>query len=125
MDLADSLKRFRTERHLTFAAAAAAFGKARTAWYSYEKGIAIPPITAIISVAKEFGVSTDYLLGLTDDPTPRWKVDTAPAAENDAPSEGASEASPPAAPSEMTPAELTAAIKKIEARLDAMENLKG
>ena len=72
MTIAESLKRFRTSRGLTFGSAAAAFGKARTAWYSYEKGNAIPPVTAIIAVAREFGVSTDYLLGLTDDPTPYW-----------------------------------------------------
>lgn len=36
----------------------------------YEKGIRAIPVSAVIKLADYYGVSTDYLLGRTDDPTP-------------------------------------------------------
>ena len=36
----------------------------------YEKGIRVIPIPAVIKLADYYRVSTDYLLGRTDDPTP-------------------------------------------------------
>ena len=36
----------------------------------YEKGIRAIPVAALIKLADYYGVSTDYLLGRTDDPTP-------------------------------------------------------
>ena len=45
-------------------------GIARAAYTRYETGINNPPKDKIIKLAKFFGVSTDYLLGLTDIRTP-------------------------------------------------------
>ncbi len=36
--------------------------------YKYEKDIAVPPADAIIKLAEYFNVTTDYLLGRTDEP---------------------------------------------------------
>lgn len=36
----------------------------------YEKGIRAIPVEAVIKLADYYQVSTDYLLGRTDDPTP-------------------------------------------------------
>ena len=38
------------------------------AYYRYEQGTREPSASVIIALANFFGVSTDYLLGLTDDP---------------------------------------------------------
>ena len=39
----------------------------------YEKGIRAIPVEAVIKLADYYQVSTDYLLGRTDDPTPPKK----------------------------------------------------
>ena len=39
----------------------------------YEKGLREIPVWAVIKLAEYYHVSTDYLLGLTDDPLPRGK----------------------------------------------------
>lgn len=36
----------------------------------YEKGIRAIPVEAVVKLADYYRVSTDYLLGRTDDPTP-------------------------------------------------------
>lgn len=36
----------------------------------YEKGVREIPVWALIKLAALYGVSTDYILGLTDDPAP-------------------------------------------------------
>ena len=36
----------------------------------YEKGIREIPVWAVIRLAELYGVSTDYILGLTDNPAP-------------------------------------------------------
>lgn len=50
----------------------------RSAYNKYEKGKAQPPNEALAKIADFFGVSSDYLLGSTDDPTP-------PSAKKEAP----------------------------------------
>lgn len=37
----------------------------------YEKGTREIPVWALMKLAELYGVSTDYILGLTDDPAPR------------------------------------------------------
>lgn len=45
-------------------------GNARS--WEREDGTAMPNARAVASIAVVLGVSTDYLLGLDDDPSPRW-----------------------------------------------------
>lgn len=42
----------------------------RNVYWRYEKGIREIPTWAVIKLADFYHVSTDYLLGRTDDPTP-------------------------------------------------------
>ena len=43
----------------------------RTVYWRYEKGEREIPVWALIKLADYYRVSTDYLLGLTDDPARR------------------------------------------------------
>jgi transcriptional regulator with XRE-family HTH domain len=43
----------------------------RNVYSRYEKGTREIPVWALMKLAELYGVSTDYILGLTDDPTPR------------------------------------------------------
>lgn len=43
----------------------------REVYRRYEKGIHELPVWALIKLAEYYNTSTDYILGLTDDPTPR------------------------------------------------------
>lgn len=45
----------------------------RNVYWRYEKGIREIPTWAVIKLADFYNVSTDYLLGRTDDPTPPIK----------------------------------------------------
>lgn len=45
----------------------------RNVYWRYEKGIREIPTWAVIKLADFYNVSTDYLLGRTDDPTPPQK----------------------------------------------------
>ena len=45
----------------------------RNVYWRYEKGVREIPAWAILKLADYYRVSTDYLLGRTDDPTPPEK----------------------------------------------------
>ena len=45
----------------------------RNVYWRYEKGLREIPVWALIKLAEYYHVSTDYLLGLTDDPEPKGK----------------------------------------------------
>ena len=49
---------------------AAYLGMQPNVYRRYEKGIRAIPVEAVIKLADYYRVSTDYLLGRTDDPTP-------------------------------------------------------
>jgi len=42
----------------------------RQVYARYERGIREIPVTMLAKLAEYYNVSTDYILGLTDDPTP-------------------------------------------------------
>jgi len=42
----------------------------RQVYANYERGIREIPVSMLIKLARYYGVSTDYLLGLSDDPRP-------------------------------------------------------
>lgn len=56
-----------------------AVGLSRMSYYRYETGKVEPSISILVALANFFNVSTDYLLGRTDDPTPPKTTTTAQA----------------------------------------------
>ena len=68
MTIGDSFKRFRKERGLTQQQVANALNMQKQSWQRYEQGRVVPAATVIINLADFFNVSTDYLLGRTDNP---------------------------------------------------------
>ena len=69
MTIAESLKRFRKNFNLTQKQVATELQMSQQKYQAYE-GKSIPSAATILSIANIFKVSTDYLLGLSDDPRP-------------------------------------------------------
>ena len=69
MTIGDSFIRFRKERGLTQQQVANALKMYKSAYQRYEQGKVVPTATVIINLADGFNVSTDYLLGRTDNPS--------------------------------------------------------
>lgn len=69
MNVKESLKRFRKEYRLSQAQVATELGIRQQLYQYYESNNGLPA-EKIVELAKKFGVSTDYLLGLSDQPTP-------------------------------------------------------
>ncbi|MCM1289473.1 MAG: helix-turn-helix domain-containing protein [Corallococcus sp.] len=65
-EFAKRLKELRKERKLSQAALALETGLTQSAVASWEVLTNVPSAEAIIVLAKYFGVTTDYLLGLED-----------------------------------------------------------
>lgn len=72
MAIVNSLKRFRQEFNLSQKAVADKLGIKQQSYSAYEssKNPVTPSVTLIISLAKAYNVSADYLLGLSDEPQP-------------------------------------------------------
>lgn len=68
MTIADSFKRFRKGRGLTQQEVAEALDIHKQAWQRYESGKVVPSATFVRDLAEIFSVSTDYLMGLTNNP---------------------------------------------------------
>ena len=64
------LKDCRTDRDLTQEAIAMRLGIDQRVYSTYETGKAQIPTRHLITLAVFYGVSIDYLVGLTDEPTP-------------------------------------------------------
>ena len=62
----ERLKELRLEKGLTQDKLAEATGLSQAALANWENGKRSPSALAIITLAKFFGVTTDYLLGVTD-----------------------------------------------------------
>lgn len=69
MELTESLKRFRKTYNLKQKDVAEVLGVTPQAYQVYESSTT-PSAKVIIKIAKAFGVSSDYLLGLSDNPQP-------------------------------------------------------
>lgn len=67
-DFAERIKHLRTERGMSQEAVGKVIGVKRYSVYGYEKGNNFPEVPGLITLADYFGVSTDYLLGRTDNP---------------------------------------------------------
>lgn len=67
-NFAERIRTLRSERNMTQDALGKIVGVKRYSVYGYEKGNNFPEIPVLIALADYFGVSTDYLLGRTDNP---------------------------------------------------------
>ena len=73
--LTKRLRQCRKERGLTQNQAAIYCDITEKAYQNYELGTREPKVTILIRIAQLYQVSLDYLVGLTDDPTPYRKKD--------------------------------------------------
>ena len=64
------IKELREKKHLTQKEVADYLGITRVAYTQYELGKRSPDHGTIVKLANLFSVSTDYILGNTEDPTP-------------------------------------------------------
>lgn len=67
-DFSERIKDLRLSRHMTQEAVGKIIGVKRYSVYTYEKGLNYPEVRGLMILADYFGVSTDYLLGRTDNP---------------------------------------------------------
>ncbi|WP_304458821.1 helix-turn-helix domain-containing protein [Alicyclobacillus sendaiensis] len=68
--LPERLIELRTQRNLKQRDLAEFLGIALRSWQRYEAGEREPTVDQLMELARFFGVSLDYMVGLTDDPTP-------------------------------------------------------
>lgn len=71
MEIGDALKRFRDESKLTQRQIAEKIGIVQQQWQKYEYKQMMPSAEIIKKIAQAFNVTTDYLLGLSDEPRPK------------------------------------------------------
>jgi transcriptional regulator with XRE-family HTH domain len=64
--IAEKIKALRTAHNLTQAELARKLGVTRNGVNSWEQGLSIPSTNYIVELSKLFGVSTDYLLGISE-----------------------------------------------------------
>jgi len=67
--LADKIKLLRGRTSLTQADLARQLGLTRAAVNAWEMGLSVPSTPYVVELAKTFGVSTDYLLGMESNAT--------------------------------------------------------
>lgn len=60
----------RTDRGLTQEQVAGILHVSQNTYCQYEIGTTRFPLDAVVNLAEYYGVSVDYLVGLTDEPTP-------------------------------------------------------
>ena len=65
------IKEIRKERGLSQAKVANRIGMEQTQYSRYERGENEIKVNVLIDICQALNVSSDYLLGLSDDPTPR------------------------------------------------------
>lgn len=75
MTVAEALKRFRAHYGLSQKEVAEKVGMGATSYYRYESGKFLPQADVLIKLANTYNVSTDYLLGLSDEPHPMKRDD--------------------------------------------------
>jgi transcriptional regulator with XRE-family HTH domain len=76
MIFADILKQLRKEHGVSQIALAKSIGTTDRNLRRYEKNEIEPPLSMIMAIADYFNVSSDYLIGRCDDPTPPLLVRT-------------------------------------------------
>lgn len=68
-DLGTRIKEIRLQRGLTQKALALRINKSISAISSYETNVQMPPLDVLISIARAFNVTLDYLVGMDTGPT--------------------------------------------------------
>lgn len=76
------LKALRLERHLQQSDVAIIIGCGQPLYSRYERGEREIPLSALIALADFYGVSLDYLVGRSDDPTFTPSAGTIPCSDN-------------------------------------------
>jgi len=66
MDIVSNLKHIRKERRLSQEDVAAALNITQQQYSRYENGINEIPVRYVVVLCKFYGISSDWLLGLTD-----------------------------------------------------------
>ena len=69
MTVAESFRRFRKEFNLSQRQVAETLGIKQPSYHVYESGT-IPSANVVVRLANAYDVTTDYLLGLSDEPRP-------------------------------------------------------
>lgn len=64
-EMGPRIKQLRIQRDISQAALARRLGVSKSVISSYENNVHLPPYDVLIQLARIFGVSTDYLLGVT------------------------------------------------------------
>jgi transcriptional regulator with XRE-family HTH domain len=64
------IRDLRNDRGLTQADIAAVLNVKQNTYCQYETGVINYPLELVVKLAEYYGVSVDYLVGLTDEPTP-------------------------------------------------------
>lgn len=64
------IRDLRIDRGLTQAQVAAVLHVSQNTYSQYEIGTSRYPLDVVVQLAEYYGVSVDYLVGLTDEPTP-------------------------------------------------------
>ena len=67
MNYSERMKLLRTEQHYSQQKVASLLGIALRSYQYYERGQREPMVSVIIALANLYGVSTDYLLGVSDE----------------------------------------------------------
>ncbi|WP_243549241.1 helix-turn-helix domain-containing protein [Priestia megaterium] len=73
--LGERIRSCRIQAELSQDGLATILGMKRTNIANYEAGRVIPPGNVLVELAETFGVPTDYLLGITDDPFSNGEID--------------------------------------------------
>lgn len=81
--IAESFKRFRKQFRLDQREVARAIGIPYQSYQSYEYGKSVPSAHVIMELADKYGVTTDYLLGLSGESNPAAVGKTVSAAASD------------------------------------------
>lgn len=68
MEISEALKRFRKSTKLTQRQLSDKVGVPYQSYQTYEYGTSVPSAKVIVKLSVAFGVTTDYLLGLSDKP---------------------------------------------------------
>lgn len=74
MQYYEKLKQLREDNDLTQTDISKILNCTQTAYSKYEKGQREISIDNLIKLAKFYNVSTDYILGLTNDPKPNYLI---------------------------------------------------